>query len=290
MILLLRVKNRIETILGEKIVSGVNVSGGCINETLIVITESQKKYFIKTNENHPDDMFLKEAHGLSEISTSKTIRVPKVISVEKDFIIIEAIPSAKQNTTFWKDFGRAFAQMHKFSGISFGFYENNYIGSNPQINIPDLNEKNNWINFYFNKRLLFQFKLVEKNGYSDDNFRKLFSLLENKIEQILNSKNNPPSLLHGDLWNGNFIVDENGSACLIDPAVYYGHREADLAMTKFFGGFSKEFYDSYNEIFPLEDGYEYRENVYKLYHVLNHINLFGISYFSQAISILKYYV
>ena len=97
-------------------------------------------------------------------------------------------------------------------------------------------------------------------------------------------------MLHGDLWSGNYLVDETGSACLIDPAVYYGHREADLAMTKLFGGFDLRFYESYNEEFPLDDGYNYRENIYKLYHVLNHLNLFGGAYYNQAISIISFYV
>jgi fructosamine-3-kinase len=113
--------------------------------------------------------------------------------------------------------------------------------------------------------------------------------LEKKIEGIIGDSVESPSLLHGDLWGGNYIIDENGLACLIDPAVYYGHREADLAMTKLFGGFSNEFYNSYNECLPLIEGYEYRENIYKLYHVLNHLNLFGNSYYSQAISLIKYY-
>ena len=103
-------------------------------------------------------------------------------------------------------------------------------------------------------------------------------------------KQEKPSLLHGDLWAGNYIVDENGRACLIDPAVYYGNREADLAMTKLFGGFTKEFYNSYNEFYPLKDGYDYRENIYKLYHVMNHLNLFGSSYYQQALSLIKFYL
>ncbi|MDZ7626517.1 MAG: fructosamine kinase family protein [Ignavibacteriaceae bacterium] len=120
--------------------------------------------------------------------------------------------------------------------------------------------------------------------------RKGISKLENKIQEIIGDTQEKPSLLHGDLWGGNYMVDENGNAVLIDPAVYYGHREADLGMTKLFGGFSSEFYRAYNETFPLEDGYEYRENIYKLYHVLNHLNLFGGGYYSQALSLIKYYV
>src|SRR3990170_4265627 len=131
---------------------------------------------------------------------------------------------------------------------------------------------------------------LKKNGNVNSNFRKCFNQLENKIENILSGKIEKPSLLHGDLWAGNYLVDENGRVCLIDPAVYYGNREADLAMTKLFGGFTKEFYDSYNELYPLEDGYEYRENIYKLYHVLNHLNLFGSGYYQQALSLIKFYL
>ncbi len=118
----------------------------------------------------------------------------------------------------------------------------------------------------------------------------LFSKLESQIDKILEGSENIPSLLHGDLWSGNFLVDESSNPCLIDPAVYYGNREADLAMTKLFGGFGNDFYKSYKESFPLAYGFEYRENIYKLYHILNHLNLFGRSYYPQAISLMKSYV
>ena len=136
---------------------------------------------------------------------------------------------------------------------------------------------------------MYQYKLAEKNGYATQELRAGISKLENKIEKILAGSEESPSLLHGDLWSGNYMIDENGDACLIDPAVYYGHREADLGMTKLFGGFNSEFYKSYNENYPLPDGYDYRENIYKLYHVMNHLNLFGGGYYSQAISLINYY-
>ena len=172
----------------------------------------------------------------------------------------------------------------------FGFYEDNYIGSTSQINIADECEKLDWTKFYFNKRLKFQFDLAEKKGCGGEELRKAFSKLENKFVDILKSNDEKPSLLHGDLWSGNYITDENGKACLIDPAVYYGHREADLAMTKLFGGFDSSFYAAYNEEYPLDDGYLYRENVYKLYHILNHLNLFGVGYYQQAVSLIKFYL
>ncbi|MCK7520809.1 MAG: fructosamine kinase family protein [Ignavibacteriales bacterium] len=251
---------------------------------------SGEKYFLKINNHVPSDMFTKEANGLKEIEKSKSIRVPKVEMAKENFILMECIEGKNKSKNFFEDFGIQFAKMHKYEGECFGFYEDNYIGSTIQKNIPSEEEKLDWTKFYFNKRLLFQFKLAEINGYVDSELRKYFSLLENKIEQILDSKPEKPSLLHGDLWAGNYIADENGRACLIDPAVYYGNREADLAMTKLFGGFTKDFYTSYDKIYPLKDGHDYRENIYKLYHVLNHLNLFGSGYYQQALSLIKFYL
>jgi fructosamine-3-kinase len=148
----------------------------------------------------------------------------------------------------------------------------------------------NWLTFYFDKRLLTQFKLAEKNGYVDDQFSSLFKNLENKLPNILAGSEEPPSLIHGDLWQGNFLISPSGEPVLIDPAVYYGHREAELAMTKLFGGFPESFYNAYKLAYPLKPGYEYREGIYSLYHVLNHLNLFGSGYKSQAISLMKLYL
>lgn len=284
------IKNKIETVLKEKITKQYTVSGGCINDARILHTESGKHFFIKTNPGNPPDMFAKEANGLKEIASANVIRVPQVIYVNDTFLLLEAIILSSKSQSFFEDFGRRFAQLHKYNGKYFGFFENNYIGSTPQINIANENEKSDWTKFYFNKRLKFQFDLAEKKGYAGESLHNAFSRLENKIEDILKSNGEKPALLHGDLWSGNFIIDEKGNACLIDPAVYYGHREADLAMTKLFGGFDDSFYEAYNEEYPLDDGYIYREKIYKLYHVLNHLNLFGSGYYQQAVSLIKYYL
>jgi protein-ribulosamine 3-kinase len=281
---------RIDKHLDKKIVSQKPISGGCISDSSIIQTISGEKYFLKINNHVPADMFVKEAIGLKEIEKSNSIRVPLVELAQDNFILMECIEASSKSKRFFKDFGIEFAKMHKYNGSCFGFYEDNYIGSTIQKNIPTEEEKDDWIKFYFSKRLLFQFKLAEKNGYVDSDLRKYFNRLENKIDKILVAESEKPVLLHGDLWAGNYIVDENGRACLIDPAVYYGNREADLAMTKLFGGFIKEFYDSYNEFYPLNDGYDYRENIYKLYHVLNHLNLFGRGYYQQALALIKFYL
>jgi fructosamine-3-kinase len=294
-----KIKARIEEKLGSKIKSISSLSGGCISDAFKVTMDNGSNFFLKYNSSASNDMFIKEANGLNELTKANAIRIPEVLSFDEDYILLEFIPTSSRNLpaaklwqagkNFFEEFGRRFAEMHKYISNEFGFYEDNYIGSNPQKNIPDAKEKNDWVSFYFNKRILFQLQLAEKLGNSTDSLRNGISKLENKIENIIQT-NEKPSLLHGDLWGGNYMVDENGNAVLIDPAVYYGHREADLGMTKLFGGFSSEFYRAYVETFPLEDGYDYRENIYKLYHVLNHLNLFGGGYYSQALSLIKFYV
>jgi fructosamine-3-kinase len=280
-------QKKIEAITGSKIKSAHSLSGGCISNAYLIQLDSGEKLFLK--ENSTGDMFLKEANGLNELHKTGSIKVPAVKAVDKDFILLEYITGGRNKKNFFEDFGRNFARLHRNYGRTYGFYEDNYIGSTIQINIPDEEEKNNWINFYFNKRLLFQFKLAEKKGHSTFELKDSFKKLEGRIESILSGSENHASLLHGDLWSGNFMADENGDAVIIDPAVYYGNREADLAMTKLFGGFSSEFYSAYNKEYPLPDGYSYRENIYKLYHVMNHLNLFGGGYYSQALSIIKKY-
>jgi len=285
-----KIKVKLEQKLNSKIISFTSLSGGCISDAYKITTNDNSNFFLKYNyQSASNDMFIKEANGLKELTKANAIRIPEVLGFDENYILLEYIPTGNRRKNFFEEFGQRFAVLHKFTSDNYGFYEDNYIGSNPQKNIPEQKEKSNWVNFYFNKRILFQLQLAEKLGNSTEELRKGILKLENKIEEIISS-NEKPSLLHGDLWSGNYMVDENGSAVLIDPAVYYGHREADLGMTKLFGGFSSEFYKSYMETFPLEDGYEYRENIYKLYHVLNHLNLFGGGYYSQALSLIKYYV
>lgn len=284
-----KIQKRIEAFRGSAVEESSPLSGGCISNTYRVTFEDGLSYLIKINEHSPADMFITEAHGLQELRKANAIKVPEVILYDKDFILLEFIDTGAKKNDFFEEFGRKFAQLHKFSADEFGFYEDNYIGSTPQKNINDENTRRNWTNFYFNKRLLFQYKLAEKNGYTDSEFRKAFEMVTDKIESILQGSEETPSLLHGDLWSGNYMADESGEACLIDPAVYYGNREADLAMTKLFGGFSQTFYDSYNESFPLQEGWKYRENIYILYHVLNHLNLFGSGYYAHALSLIKFY-
>ncbi|MFC2121821.1 fructosamine kinase family protein, partial [Bacteroidota bacterium] len=235
------------------------------------------------------DIFIKEGNGLKELSKNGSIRIPQVHLSEYEFLLTEFIEPGIRNNDFFSNFGRQFALLHQYQSDKFGFFEDNYIGANVQINKTNTSTESDWTAFYFENRLLYQMHLADKNGYADTRLKRAFSVIENNIETILQGSEEPPALLHGDLWSGNFMCGYNSEAVLIDPAVYYGHREADLAMTKLFGGFSYDFYASYIETYPLKKEYEYRENIYLLYHVLNHLNLFGQGYYEQAVSLMEKY-
>lgn len=283
-----RLQKNIESILNESIQTFSPVGGGCISHSYQLQTESGKKFFLKNGLSN--GIFLCEANGLKELSKAGSIKVPEVISADSSYILMEFVSQKHPDTSFFERFGRSLAQMHRINSEYFGFYEDNYIGANKQLNTPEEDEKMDWATFYFNNRLLYQFKLAEKNKYISSDLQRNFLQLENRIEKILEGSENTPSLLHGDLWSGNFLCDENGNPTLIDPAVYYGNRETDLAMTKLFGGFPPAFYKAYEQEYPLSEGWEYRENIYRLYHILNHLNLFGRGYLSEAEYLISQYV
>lgn len=263
----------IESAVGEKIKGNTYGTGK-------IETESGNSFFLKSGS--PSRTYLCEANGLKELAKAESIRTAKVISAGDNYILTQYIERGSPAPGFHEEFGRQFARMHRYTGKEFGFYEDNFIGENPQLNIPSPKEKQDWTSFYFNKRLLYQYKLAERNGYVTSRLRNGFSVLESRIEEILKDNTEPPTLLHGDLWSGNYLCNSSGEVVLIDPAVYYGHREADLAMTKVFGGFPQAFYAAYQEEFPLSAGWEYREGIYKLYHILYHLNIFGTGYLSEA--------
>ncbi|MGE5435982.1 MAG: fructosamine kinase family protein, partial [Syntrophothermus sp.] len=219
-------KQIVENFFNKKIINIDSLSGGCINDAYKITLEDNEVYFVKYNNNISEDMFLKEANGLKELKKSNTIKVPEVVFVEKNLIILEYIPTSNSEKNFYKTFGEQFAQLHKYTSDKYGFYEDNFIGSTPQIN----NQKYSaWSEFYYNERLLYQFLLCEKNGYADYELRNAFKNIEKKYINILEiNDSEKPSLLHGDLWSGNYLSFK-GKPCLIDPAVYYGNREADLA-------------------------------------------------------------
>ncbi len=274
----------VEKATGEKILSLTSVSGGSISTALKAQLSSEKEIFIKVSPQY-SDMFMKEANGLRELQKANAVRTPTVFYADKDILILEFVaPSLTYNRKkFFENFGRRFAALHCCTDSHFGFYENNYIGSTPQINAQMLS----WKDFFVQHRLEFQFRLSEKNGFADKEFSRLASRLISQIDSLIPNDGEPPALLHGDLWSGNFLADESGNPVIIDPAIYYGHREADIAMTMLFGGFDEIFYFAYNEVFPLHTGWKRRMELYKLYHLLNHLNLFGTGYYSQVISTMR---
>lgn len=271
--------NEVETLINEKVLNLKSLSGGCIGKSYKIET-SNNIYFVKKYSRR--GVSSAEALGLIEIEKSETIKVPRVIKYSENLIVLDFIEEGYKSKDFYTLLGKELASLHKKSQGEYGFSCNNFIGETPQLN--DLNR--NWISFYTENRLAFQINLAKENGY---NLVTKFQKLKKLIPEILQDSIEEPSLIHGDLWGGNIMADTDGNPVIFDPAVYYGHREAELAMTRLFGGFTKEFYDSYNGTYPLKERWQERENLYKLYHILNHLNLFGSSYYHQAVSIIDYY-
>lgn len=283
------IKVAIESHLGASVVSAKETGGGCIADSKTIKTSDGRQYLLKLVSQH-SDICPKEGNGLRELAKSNSIKVPGVILANNGYLLLDFIERGAKPDGFFENFGRQMANMHRSINEYFGFYEDNYIGFSPQYNVASGSEKSVWSEFYFQKRLMPQMKMAEENGCSTPELRKLIGKLENKLDFILSGSHEAPTLLHGDLWSGNYMCTSHGEPVLIDPAVYYGHREADLAMTKMFGGFNAEFYESYRESFPLPDGWEYRQHIYLLYHCLNHLNLFGSSYYRTCIESAAFYL
>ena len=271
--------------------SAVNVPGGDINRAFRMELGSGA-VFVKTNRIENLSFFEAEAEGLAAIAGTDTIRVPEVFATGTDsrygsFLMMEWSGGRKERD-FFQNFGRNLASMHRADTSNlvrdgqFGFPNDNYIGSNRQTNRP----ADSWIDFFRDSRLSPQFRMAD--FWFDSQDRRVASRL---IEHLGNYLPEPefPSLLHGDLWNGNYLVGSDGSAWLIDPAAYVGCFEADIAMTELFGGFPRDFYAAYGEVNPLLPEYEERKDLYNLYHLLNHLNLFGGSYLGSVRSILRKY-
>ena len=270
--------------------------GGDINKSYALTLNTGDTIFMKANEKEKAASFTAEAAGLFAIAQTGTIRTPKILCAGTDdgeevgysFLLMEYINSGEKRSDYWEVLGRELAAMHQadaaaFCEQGFGFYEDNFIGARPQDN----SSAATWIDFYRDKRLAPQFKAADSYLTSADRSRET-KLLDHLEDFLIEPK--APSLLHGDLWSGNVMAGPDGKAMLIDPAAYVGHAEADLAMTELFGGFSPDFYQAYKEANPLEPGYEKRRDLYNLYQLLNHLNLFGRSYLGAVLSVVEEYV
>ena len=262
------------------------IYGGDINETYR-LAMTDKDYFIKINAREKLSMFEVEAKSLQILFASDSFRIPEVYEAgefeEKSYLLMEFIPSLIEGS-HPENFAQSLAKMHQNTYEKYGLYFDNYIGSLPQYN----KEKTDWTDFYIENRLQYQLNLAQQQGIIPAEIIHQFDKLYNFLSGFLIAEK--PSLLHGDLWNGNYFYDTTGKAVVFDPAIYYGNREVDLAMMSLFGGFEPEIYRQYDEIFPLETGWKERLKIYQLYPLLVHLNLFGTSYLPAIKQVLDDFV
>ncbi len=262
-------------------------SGGCINNAMKIHT-SEGVYFVKWQKHIPVDMFEKEAKGLDLLKAPGVIKVPETYGYgEIDnifFLVMEHVESAPPAKDYWEDYAEKLAGLHKQTSESYGLDHDNYIGKLYQSNKKDPD----WIQFFIEQRLEPQLTLAMENRMVDTSFVNRYRSFYKKLPELLPV--DQPALLHGDMWNGNVMCGDDGKVCLIDPAVYFGHREIELAFSKMFGGFSTAFYKTYQEIFPLEPGFDQRVDIYNIYPHMVHVNLFGGSYLGGVNHVLQKYL
>jgi fructosamine-3-kinase len=264
-----------------------SIHGGDINQCFLLET-SRGKYFMKINASlFGLDFFEKEARGLVILANAGSIRVPRPLFDGKFhqqvYLVMEYLEKGTPAPNFWQNFGESIASLHKHTQENFGLPFQNYIGRLHQPN----NTHTKWIDFYKSERINFLLEKARKRNLLTLEESSLAEKLCDKLDQLIPEEK--PALLHGDLWKGNFIVQENGSAAVFDPATYYGHREMDLAMAQLFGGFEPSFFDAYHNCFPLQPDWKNRIEIHQLYPLMAHLLLFGGPYHAQVVSILKKY-
>lgn len=263
------------------------VAGGCINNA-VKLSTSNGDFFLKWNESTPQDMFEKEYDGLKLLRKANQLPAPEPFlygtHLGKPYLLMEYMPKHRQADDYWELMGRQLAGLHQVTNAKFGLEYNNYIGKLPQRNTAC----DRWLEFFIEHRLEVQLGLAIYNGHIDsayaEKFRKLYKILLNELPE------EPPSLLHGDLWSGNVMPGLAGMPTIFDPAVYFGHREMEIAFTRLFRGFDPDFYLAYNEAYPLTPGFTERADIYNLYPLLVHLNLFGSGYISGIERTLKKYL
>ena len=268
--------------LGARVVGARPLSGGDINDAYEVRLSDGREVFVKSNVRAPNDMFVAEARGLAWLAEAKSLRVPAVLAASganelTPFLALELIRPAPRAPDFDERLGQGLAALHRHGASAFGLDHDNYIGRLPQKNTFALT----WAEFYRVRRLGAQLKAAVDAGLATVRMRRDFERLFVQMDALCGA-HEPPARLHGDLWGGNMIADDRGEPCLIDPAVYGGQREIDLAMMKLFGGFGPRIFAAYKEAFPLADGYRERVALYQLYPLMVHVNLFGSGYVGQV--------
>lgn len=264
------------------------LGGGSINSAYRFSGHDQagnsRSYFVKTNRSGMHAMFEAEARGLNAMQGSHTVRVPRVIchgdDGDRSYLVLEYL--ALNGAADQAELGAQLAAMHRHTVKQFGWDIDNTIGSTPQRNHWD----GSWLSFWREQRLGYQLTLAAQQGYGGD-LQRLGDRLMDETPTILGERQVKPSMLHGDLWGGNVAALADGTPVIYDPAFYFGDRETDLAMTYVFGGFSGDFYSAYENHYPLDDGFSLRKTFYNLYHILNHLNLFGGGYHGQALNMME---
>ena len=263
------------------------IGGGCIANA-IGIEADQGAFFLKWGRGEVSNTFEPESVGLNTLSRAgSALTIPRVIDQggsSSRYLLLEWVESGYARDFTWEFFGREMAQLHRYTGKAYGYSIDNFIGRLPQTN----NWETSWPAFFRSQRLEPQVALARASEYWQREWDPMLELLYHRVDNLL--PDSPErSIVHGDLWSGNYMITAQGFIALIDPATYYGHRETDLAMTELFGGFEPSFYDAYTEAWPLEAGYEDRKEIYNLYHLINHLNHFGLSYARGVERILKMY-
>lgn len=278
------IQHTIQDSLNDSITRVKSIHGDDINESAKIELESGDKLFVKWNNSAPDSMFSAEAKGLALLNDAGThLKIPDSKLQKNHFLVLEWIDEGGGKTNSAYDFGVELAKLHQNSSNSFGLDHDNFIGRLPQSN----QQHSNWPDFYAIERIEPQVKMGVESGKLTRSVLRDVQKLYSKLGSIFPTEK--PALLHGDLWSGNYMFTKSGNASIYDPAVYYGHREMEIAMTRLFGGFSANFYEGYNNEYPLEPGFEDRVNICNLYPILVHANLFGGSYSRQAENIINRY-
>lgn len=264
-----------------------SLTGGCIHQAAQLQTD-QGTFFLKWNQLQQAHNLRVEAQGLSLLADTNTFHIPEIIlqgeSATHCYLLLEFISSAPRAANYWDYFGRTLAELHLHTQSYYGLPYDNYIGALPQVNTPS----DHWVSFFRDKRLRPMIKRAKDKSLLPMSVAKAFDELFIKLPELLPSEK--PSCLHGDLWGGNIIVNPNGLPTLIDPAVYYGYREIELAFMTLFDRQPSRFYESYQEIYPLHPGWIDRMALYNLYPLLVHLNLFGAGYLNSIQNTLKHYV
>jgi fructosamine-3-kinase len=268
--------------LGGRVATSRRLAGGDINEAYEIALADGRRLFAKTNGQSPRGMFAAEARGLAWLDGAQALRIPQVVAVSdaddaQQFLVLELVTSGPPARDFDERLGRGLAALHRTGAPGFGLDHDNFIGRLPQPNATVAS----WAELYRGRRLEAQLQLAAEGGLATPRMRRSFDRLFAALDELVGPPE-PPARLHGDLWGGNLLCDELGAPCLIDPAVYGGHREMDLAMMRLFGGFGPRVFAAYEEAWPLSDGHRERVALYQLYPLMVHLNLFGGGYLGSV--------